>query len=68
MKVNLTNPEILIPVVRHDSNDLITVTEGGDELADVPAPPAVLHDRNFVPDALRIACHVYPFDSREYLA
>ena len=60
-----TYAKILIAVVGHDRDYLVSIAEGGDQLARVPSSSTVLHNRYFISNAFWIARHVDTFDSNE---
>ena len=57
--------KILVPVVRHDSNDLVIMSESSNELRDVSTPKTVFQDGDFIAYSFRIAGHIYALDCND---
>ena len=63
-----THPEVIVLVVGHDDYDLVLMSEGRDELGDMPAASAILHDGQLVSYSFWARSDIYALYGDEYLA
>ncbi len=63
-----THPEVIVLVVRHDDYYLVLMSKRGDELGDMSAASAILHDGQLVAYSFWAGGHIYALYSDEYLA